>query len=81
MLLPHFKLLDNTVLYEKKTVNTSNVQIELIYRILKINNELGGKLIDKDTKAKYLSDVESLRKRKTPSFSDIDEYASKIKEF
>ena len=79
-LLPHFKALDNTILYDKKTVNTANVQIELIYRILKINNEFGGKLIDKDTKSKYLNDVELLKKRMSPSFSDMNEYVNKIKE-
>lgn len=78
VLLPHFQSLDNTILYGKKTMSTANTQIELIYRILKINNDLGGKLIDKDTKAKYLSDVGSLKKRITPSFSDIQDYVNKI---
>ncbi len=81
ILLPRFRSLDNSILYEKKTINTANAQLELMYRILKINSELDKKIIDDATKTKYLSDSESLRKRITPSFSDIQEYADKIKKF
>lgn len=80
-LLPHFKAMDNSPLFGKKTLNTANVQIETMYRILKINNELGGKILDAETKKKYSDDIETLSKRITPSFSDIREYVSKAKDF
>ena len=79
-LLPHFKAMDNTVLFDTKTLNTANVQIEIMYRILKINKELDNKPIDAETKKQYLADIETLSKRITPSFSDIREYVSKAKE-
>jgi len=80
-LLPVFKSKDNTVLYEKKTLNTANAQIETIYRILKINDELKNKVINNDEKAKYQADIETLKKRMTPSFAEIESYAKKAKEF
>lgn len=81
VLLPHFKAMDNIPLFDKRTLNTANVQIETIYRMLKINNELAGKLVDSETKKKYLEDIETLSKRISPSFSDIRDYVSKAKEF
>ena len=80
-LLPHFQAMDNTVLFDKRMLNTTNVQIETMYRILKINNELGGKILDAETKKKYLADIDTLSKRITPSFSDIRDLVSKTKEF
>jgi len=80
VLLPHLKAMDNTPLFDKKTLNTANVQVEIMYRVLKFNKELGGKLVDAETKKKYLEDIEALSKRITPSFSDIREYVSNAKE-
>ncbi len=81
VLLTHFKAMDNIILFDKRTLNTANAQIETMYRVLKINNELGGKILDAETKKKYLEDIETLSKRITPSFSDIREYVSKAKDF
>jgi len=79
-LFPLFVSKDNTILYKNKKLNTANAQIETIYHILKMNKELDEKFVDADTKKKYLSDIESLKKRVTKSFADIDGYLQKIKD-
>ncbi|MFH1223546.1 MAG: hypothetical protein V1647_04300, partial [Pseudomonadota bacterium] len=75
-MLPWFQKQDNLVLYKGKKLNTANAQIETIYRILKI----GGDLIDATTKKDYVLQIEELKKRKTKSFADIDDYLKKIKD-
>jgi hypothetical protein len=72
-LLELFKDNDN-LLVDKKRLNTANAQIDTIYNILRLSKSLKEKI---DTE-KYIKEVQKLKTRIEPSYSDIKDIAEKV---